>query len=75
MNETGPLAPKRSIKHLIYLMLVFSGRYCGTTIPHPVTSFGSALSVNFISNDANTAKGFHAIVAASTSGKPVSEYS
>ncbi|XP_053215446.1 cubilin [Podarcis raffonei] len=43
------------------------GRYCGTTIPHPVTSFGSALSVNFISNDANTAKGFHAIVAASTS--------
>ncbi|XP_067326675.1 cubilin [Anolis sagrei] len=43
------------------------GRYCGTTMPHPVTSFASALSINFISNRAITAKGFHAILTASTS--------
>ncbi|XP_060104406.1 cubilin [Heteronotia binoei] len=43
------------------------GRYCGTTIPHPITSFGRALSLNFISNNIATAKGFHATVAASTS--------
>ncbi|XP_061441668.1 cubilin [Rhineura floridana] len=43
------------------------GRYCGTTIPHPVTSFGNALSINFASNNAIVAKGFHATFAASTS--------
>ncbi|XP_053120680.1 cubilin [Hemicordylus capensis] len=43
------------------------GRYCGTTMPHPVTSFGSALFINFVSNNAITAKGFHATFAASTS--------
>ncbi|XP_062489682.1 cubilin isoform X1 [Pezoporus occidentalis] len=44
------------------------GRYCGSTIPHPVTSFGNALVVNFISNDNNVAaSGFHATYAASSS--------
>ncbi|NXY42567.1 CUBN protein, partial [Ceuthmochares aereus] len=44
------------------------GRYCGTTIPHPITSFGNALVVNFISNNNNiTARGFHATYAASSS--------
>ncbi|KAJ6666688.1 hypothetical protein lerEdw1_020412 [Lerista edwardsae] len=43
------------------------GRYCGTTMPNPVTSFGNALSINFVSNNAVTAKGFHATFAASTS--------
>ncbi|XP_013797015.2 cubilin [Apteryx mantelli] len=43
------------------------GRYCGTTMPHPVTSFGNALVVNFFSNNDITAKGFHATYAASSS--------
>ncbi|NWR74432.1 CUBN protein, partial [Centropus unirufus] len=43
------------------------GRYCGTTIPHPITSFGNALVVNFISNNNVTARGFHATYAASSS--------
>ncbi|NWR90257.1 CUBN protein, partial [Furnarius figulus] len=43
------------------------GRYCGTTIPHPITSFGNALVVNFISNNEVTARGFHATYAASLS--------
>ncbi|XP_063003684.1 cubilin [Elgaria multicarinata webbii] len=43
------------------------GRYCGTTVPHPITSFSSAMSINFVSNSVVTAKGFHAILAASTS--------
>ncbi|XP_020662303.3 cubilin [Pogona vitticeps] len=43
------------------------GRYCGTTMPHPVTSFGNALAINFISNNATTAKGFRGIFTASTS--------
>ncbi|NXG01683.1 CUBN protein, partial [Sakesphorus luctuosus] len=43
------------------------GRYCGTTIPHPITSFGNALVVNFISNNEITAGGFHATYAASSS--------
>uniref|UniRef100_A0ACB8FV66 Uncharacterized protein n=1 Tax=Sphaerodactylus townsendi TaxID=933632 RepID=A0ACB8FV66_9SAUR len=42
-------------------------RYCGTTMPHPLTSFGRTLSISFISNNVATAKGFHAIFAASTS--------
>ncbi|XP_066485218.1 cubilin [Tiliqua scincoides] len=43
------------------------GRYCGTTMPYPVTSFGNALSVNFVSNNVITAEGFRATFAASTS--------
>uniref|UniRef100_A0A8B9CHJ0 Cubilin n=1 Tax=Anser brachyrhynchus TaxID=132585 RepID=A0A8B9CHJ0_9AVES len=43
------------------------GRYCGTTMPHPITSFGNALVVNFISNNNVTARGFHATYAASSS--------
>uniref|UniRef100_A0A8B9UD24 Cubilin n=1 Tax=Anas zonorhyncha TaxID=75864 RepID=A0A8B9UD24_9AVES len=43
------------------------GRYCGTTMPHPITSFGNALVVNFISNNNVTARGFHATYVASTS--------
>uniref|UniRef100_A0A8B9N9X7 Cubilin n=1 Tax=Accipiter nisus TaxID=211598 RepID=A0A8B9N9X7_9AVES len=43
------------------------GRYCGTTIPHPITSFGNALVVNFISNNNIAARGFHATYAASSS--------
>ncbi|XP_063159632.1 cubilin [Candoia aspera] len=43
------------------------GRYCGSTMPLPVTSFGNALSISFVSNNATTAKGFHATFAASTS--------
>ncbi|XP_054027363.1 cubilin [Dryobates pubescens] len=43
------------------------GRYCGTAVPDPVTSFGNALVVNFISNSFVTARGFHATYAASSS--------
>uniref|UniRef100_A0A8C9LFB5 Cubilin n=1 Tax=Pavo cristatus TaxID=9049 RepID=A0A8C9LFB5_PAVCR len=43
------------------------GRYCGTTMPHPITSFGNALVVNFISNNNITARGFRATYAASSS--------
>ncbi|NXH11671.1 CUBN protein, partial [Bucco capensis] len=43
------------------------GRYCGSALPHPVTSFGNALVVNFISNNLVTARGFHATYTASSS--------
>ncbi|KAE8596094.1 hypothetical protein XENTR_v10015965 [Xenopus tropicalis] len=43
------------------------GRYCGRTIPHPITSFSNALVVKFVSNNSTSAKGFHATFAASTS--------
>ncbi|KAK9396207.1 cubilin [Crotalus adamanteus] len=43
------------------------GHYCGSTMPLPVTSFGNTLFINFVSNNATTAKGFHATFAASTS--------
>ncbi|XP_078391727.1 cubilin [Cetorhinus maximus] len=43
------------------------GRYCGNTIPYPITSFSDALFVNFISNDVSSFKGFRATYAASTS--------
>ncbi|KAM4689065.1 cubilin [Discoglossus pictus] len=43
------------------------GRYCGSTVPHPVTSFSNALVLKFVSNDATNSKGFHASYAASTS--------
>lgn len=45
------------------------GRYCGSTIPHPITSFSDTLLVNFISNDVHSSRGFRAIYAASTSGR------
>ncbi|KAI1888819.1 hypothetical protein AGOR_G00172680 [Albula goreensis] len=44
------------------------GTYCGSEVPHPVTSYGDALVVNFISNSAYSEKGFRATYAASTSG-------
>ncbi|KAM8967664.1 cubilin [Pelodytes ibericus] len=43
------------------------GRYCGSTIPHPITSFSNSLVVKFISNNISNAKGFHASYAASSS--------
>ncbi|XP_037243046.1 cubilin isoform X5 [Falco rusticolus] len=43
------------------------GRYCGTTIPHPITSFSNALVVNFISNNNFASRGFHATYTASSS--------
>ncbi|XP_059183305.1 cubilin [Centropristis striata] len=43
------------------------GRYCGTELPHPVTSFSNALVVNFISDQSVSRKGFRATYSASTS--------
>uniref|UniRef100_A0A3Q2TAZ9 Cubilin n=1 Tax=Fundulus heteroclitus TaxID=8078 RepID=A0A3Q2TAZ9_FUNHE len=43
------------------------GRYCGTEIPHPVTSFSNSLVVNFISDHSVSRRGFRAIYSASTS--------
>uniref|UniRef100_A0A3Q3MXM2 Cubilin n=1 Tax=Mastacembelus armatus TaxID=205130 RepID=A0A3Q3MXM2_9TELE len=43
------------------------GRYCGTEIPHPVTSFSNSLVVNFISDHSVSRKGFRASYSASTS--------
>ncbi|KAK3572019.1 hypothetical protein QTP86_022249 [Hemibagrus guttatus] len=43
------------------------GRYCGTDIPHPVTSFSNALVVNFVSDSSVNKKGFRATYMASTS--------
>ncbi|MGH0150723.1 UNVERIFIED_CONTAM: hypothetical protein FKN15_032572 [Acipenser sinensis] len=43
------------------------GRYCGTAVPHPATSFSNALVVNFISNGQDSDKGFRATYGASTS--------
>ncbi|XP_023561215.1 cubilin [Octodon degus] len=43
------------------------GRYCGSTMPHPITSFSNALTLRFISNHGNNYAGFHALYAASTS--------
>ncbi|XP_078278371.1 cubilin [Rhinoraja longicauda] len=42
-------------------------RYCGSTIPDPITSFSDTLLVNFISNDVHSSRGFRATYAASTS--------
>lgn len=55
------------------LFFSLSGRYCGTTMPHPITSFGNALVVNFISNNNITARGFHATYAASSSCKSIQQ--
>ncbi|KAI4871253.1 hypothetical protein NFI96_019773 [Prochilodus magdalenae] len=44
------------------------GHYCGTDLPHPVTSFSNALVVNFVTDISVTRKGFRATYMASTSG-------
>uniref|UniRef100_A0A3B5AXX3 Cubilin n=1 Tax=Stegastes partitus TaxID=144197 RepID=A0A3B5AXX3_9TELE len=44
------------------------GRYCGSDIPHPVTSFSNALVVNFISDESVSKTGFRATYSASISG-------
>ncbi|KAM4534255.1 cubilin [Odontesthes bonariensis] len=43
------------------------GRYCGSDIPHPVTSFSNSMVVNFISDNSVSRKGFRATYTASTS--------
>ncbi|XP_041670250.1 cubilin [Cheilinus undulatus] len=43
------------------------GTYCGSEIPHPVTSFSNALVVNFISDSSVSKRGFRATYSASTS--------
>ncbi|CAJ0965091.1 unnamed protein product [Ranitomeya imitator] len=43
------------------------GRFCGTVIPHPVTSFSNALVVKFVSNNNTNMRGFHASYSASVS--------
>ncbi|XP_077124414.1 cubilin [Ranitomeya variabilis] len=43
------------------------GRFCGTGIPHPVTSFSNALVVKFVSNNNTNMRGFHASYSASIS--------
>nr|XP_044991063.1 cubilin [Jaculus jaculus] len=43
------------------------GRYCGSSLPHPIVSFSSALTLRFVSNSGGRYSGFHAVVSASTS--------
>ncbi|XP_024431584.2 cubilin [Desmodus rotundus] len=43
------------------------GRYCGSSMPHPITSFSNALTLRFISDATVNADGFHATYAASSS--------
>ncbi|XP_004860031.1 cubilin [Heterocephalus glaber] len=43
------------------------GRYCGFSLPHPITSYSRALTLRFISDSGNNYDGFHALYAASTS--------
>uniref|UniRef100_A0A3Q4HHJ3 Cubilin (intrinsic factor-cobalamin receptor) n=1 Tax=Neolamprologus brichardi TaxID=32507 RepID=A0A3Q4HHJ3_NEOBR len=43
------------------------GRYCGSEIPHPVTSFSNSLVVKFISDHSYSRKGFRATYSGSTS--------
>nr|XP_014268202.2 cubilin [Maylandia zebra] len=43
------------------------GRYCGSEIPHPVTSFSNSLVVKFISDQSYSRKGFRAAYSGSTS--------
>uniref|UniRef100_A0A452U8T7 Cubilin n=1 Tax=Ursus maritimus TaxID=29073 RepID=A0A452U8T7_URSMA len=43
------------------------GRYCGTSMPHPITSFSSALTLRFVSDSTLNSEGFHATFAASSS--------
>lgn len=43
------------------------GRYCGTSLPHPIVSFGNALTLKFVSDSSIVSEGFHAFYSASTS--------
>ncbi|KAM5235406.1 cubilin [Ctenodactylus gundi] len=43
------------------------GRYCGSSMPHPITSFSSALMLRFVSDSRFNSDGFHAVYAASMS--------
>ncbi|XP_060048215.1 cubilin [Erinaceus europaeus] len=43
------------------------GRYCGTSMPHPITSFSNALTLRFISNSLRNYEGFHATFTATSS--------
>ncbi|EPY78032.1 tolloid-like protein 2 precursor [Camelus ferus] len=43
------------------------GRYCGSSMPHPITSFSNALTLRFVSDSVVNFDGFHATFAASTS--------
>ncbi|XP_048223975.1 LOW QUALITY PROTEIN: cubilin [Perognathus longimembris pacificus] len=43
------------------------GRYCGMSLPHPITSFGSALTLRFISDSTLSNEGFQLLYAPSTS--------
>ncbi|XP_042541866.1 cubilin [Dipodomys spectabilis] len=43
------------------------GRYCGRSLPHPITSFGNALVLRFVSDAGLTDDGFQVLYAASTS--------
>ncbi|XP_005387022.1 PREDICTED: cubilin [Chinchilla lanigera] len=43
------------------------GHYCGSSMPYPITSFGRALTLRFVSDYGSTYTGFHALYAASTS--------
>ncbi|XP_004605400.2 cubilin [Sorex araneus] len=43
------------------------GRFCGTSMPHPITSFSTALTLRFISDDSATSEGFHATFRPSSS--------
>lgn len=52
-----------------YKRNILSGRYCGSEIPHPVTSFSNSLVVNFITDHSVSGKGFRATFSASTSSK------
>uniref|UniRef100_A0A8C5HD89 Cubilin n=1 Tax=Gouania willdenowi TaxID=441366 RepID=A0A8C5HD89_GOUWI len=43
------------------------GRYCGSEVPHPVTSFSNSMVVNFLSDHSVSRRGFRATYSASTS--------
>ncbi|XP_021504160.1 cubilin isoform X2 [Meriones unguiculatus] len=43
------------------------GRYCGTSLPQPIRSFGSALTVRFVSDSVGNFDGFQATYSASVS--------
>lgn len=44
------------------------GQYCGTVIPTPLTSLGSAMFVTFISDPSVQKSGFRAVYTKSSSG-------
>ncbi|XP_049633697.1 cubilin [Suncus etruscus] len=43
------------------------GRYCGDSMPHPITSFSNALTLKFISDNSVTSEGFQATYTPSSS--------